>query len=315
MSVTSKHRRAFTLIELLVVIAIIAILIGLLLPAVQKVRESAARAKCQNNLKQIGIALNMFHDQYGGFPKAGKRSSELSWHVYLLPFIEQGNLYSQFSLVKGPYAGSSGRGPLKNEHAVANKVAIYQCPSSTVERMLTTSPNQFVTSEYVGGKPPYLTHYYGVMGPKTTPGATPVYDLLNTGGHGGFARQGIFMPDEDSASTLLGPDAGNGHQSISDGSSNTLLVGEQSWFRNTGTRYRSWVRGCDSGVCAGSRNVMNGINTYDINTFSDQAFGSGHGQGTNFVMGDGSVRFIRENINLAAYKALASRNGGETNIE
>src|SRR6266542_5568041 len=100
-----KTRFAFTLIELLVVIAIIAILIALLVPAVQKVREASARLQCQNNLKQIGLALHGFHDSYKGFPKAGEKSSQLSWHVFVLPYLDQVPLYAKFDLSPGNYDG------------------------------------------------------------------------------------------------------------------------------------------------------------------------------------------------------------------
>src|SRR5262245_14316419 len=209
MSQNVRSRNAFTLIELLVVIAIIGILIGLLLPAVQKVREAAARAKCQNNMKQIGLALHMFHETYGGFPKAGKLSNELSWHVFILPFIEQDALYRQFSLSAGSYCGAGGTGPLKNEHAVRNKVLTYLCPSSSAETMLLNPPNFTNPPELVGGQPPYTTHYYGIMGPKgVNPATGQGYTWDNYGSHGGFARQGIFMRDTVSPNSVTGPEAG-----------------------------------------------------------------------------------------------------------
>jgi prepilin-type N-terminal cleavage/methylation domain-containing protein/prepilin-type processing-associated H-X9-DG protein len=297
-----RRPRAFTLIELLVVIAIIAILIGLLLPAVQKARQAAARSQCQNNLKQLGLGLHTYHDGYQRFPPGGARSSELSWHVLILPYIEQGNLYNQFNLGPGSFDGANGRGPGKNEFAFT-RIALFLCPSSPAERMQLGGHNNVDTPEMIDGVPPYTTHYYGVMGPKdTNPATGQPYGWVNDGQHGGFATQGVL--GRDSQVSLL---------DVSDGTSNTLAVGEISWTNaDVGTRYRSWVRGCDTApVCAGCRNVNSPINTPSIAVFSDIAFGSQHPGATNFLKADGSVRFVAETINLDVYKASASRDGGE----
>ncbi|MBA4063874.1 MAG: prepilin-type cleavage/methylation domain-containing protein [Isosphaera sp.] len=307
----STRSVGFTLIELLVVIAIIAVLIGLLLPAVQKVRESAARTKCQNNLKQIGLALHNYHDAFGALPRAGERRNELSWHVYVLPYLEQENLFREFDLATaGDY-----RGMRKNDPHGFRRMPGYLCPSSPRERAPTAAPHRVNSGEFVGGQPPYTTHYYGIHGPKGTNPATGLaYPADASGSEGGFAKSGFFPRD----TTTTAQDAGRRLTDATDGTSSSILVGEMSWENNqTGTRYRTWVRGCDSSgsaepfVCAGTKNVVNRMNTYATNVFNDLAMGSQHAGGANFCFGDGTVRFLRESIPLDTYKALASINGGE----
>jgi prepilin-type N-terminal cleavage/methylation domain-containing protein/prepilin-type processing-associated H-X9-DG protein len=301
MSLLPKLRRGFTLIELLVVIAIIAVLIGLLLPAVQKVREAASRAKCQNNMKQLGIALHAYHDAMNGFPKAGDTGTQLSWHVYILPYIEQGPLYNQFNLSKGGKFTDTGR---NNPHGAVRMIA-YLCPSGPLDKMGSYNPQP---TENVNGQPPYTTHYYGIDGPRINNPATgkPYAIVSGTSGFegAGIGDAGIFRRDTQVRVT-----------DITDGSSNTLMVGEMSQFYEgapTGTRYRTWVRGCDTTpVCAGTKNVFNAINSPSVTVFMDMAMGSKHPQGANFTMGDGSVRFVRDSIDLNSYRGLASRNGGE----
>lgn len=310
-----RTRPGFTLIELLVVIAIIAILIALLLPAVQKVREAAARMQCQNNIRQLAIGLHSYQDAMKAFPKANQHPTQLSWHVFILPYIEQQNLFSLFSISGTNYNASPPAPPTPNNQlACENRVAIYQCPSCPVQKMLTGGPGNSVnSSEPVGGVVPWTTHYYGVMGPSGTNIVTSqAYDVYTTASYGPIGKQGIFIADTTNAI-----DQGVKHGDITDGTSNTLLLGEISWYL-PGSRFRTWIRGCNGAGtpiepdwCAGAKTVNKGINITGVNTFNDIAFGSVHAGGANFALGDGSVRYIHDRIDMDVYLGLASRNGGE----
>lgn len=302
------RRPGFTLIELLVVIAIIAVLIGLLVPAVQKVREAANRMSCTNNLKQLGIALHSYHDAMGGLPKGGELMTQLSWHVYILPFIEQEGLFKSFSQAAGAYTAGTG----KNNPYGLTRINTYQCPSSTRQTMGTAAPHNVNTPDLVNNSPPFIPHYYGNGGPKgTNPVTNTAYGFSNVGPEGGFSLVGFFDPD--TTNNLL-QDRGKTLSEATDGTSNAIMVSEISWNSEvTGTRYRSWLRGCDAvPVCAGTKNIVNSINTPSIGAFNDIAPGSSHSGGTNFCMGDASVRFIRDSIAIANLRSLASINGGET---
>jgi prepilin-type N-terminal cleavage/methylation domain-containing protein/prepilin-type processing-associated H-X9-DG protein len=316
------RRSGFTLIELLVVIAIIAILIGLLLPAVQKVREAAARMKCSNNLKQIGIAAHSYHDANNKLPPAYDRATGLSWHVLILPYIEQDNL---FKLMDTTTTGTTA--PLfthtftnrNNPHGL-RKIPTYQCPSCPLTEQAFGAPNNTNgTSDLIPpgtGSPAAIPHYYGVNGPRGTNPASGTAYPTGTALHEGVpaATTGMFQRDGDV--TLA---------AIPDGTSNTLMVAEMAWVSpQYGTRYRTWVRGGEeyAGIVAGrpsfvvsGRNVTNAINSIFranlIVPYNDMPFGSMHTGGMNGCFGDGSVRFLRQSMDMATYRAVASRNGGE----
>jgi prepilin-type N-terminal cleavage/methylation domain-containing protein/prepilin-type processing-associated H-X9-DG protein len=290
------RRRGFTLIELLVVIAIIAILIGMLLPAVQKVRSAAARMSCSNNLKQIGIALHSYNDSNNKLPP-GSSKANLSWQVFLLPHLEQDPLFKQFNLSKA-YNDTSGT-PSNRSLVINYRVPGYLCPSMDSERITGNQSN-----ESISGENAYTTSYYGNMGPKgTNPATGTAYTVTSASTtHGGYATQGVlYHASEVQVSNMP------------DGTSNTIAVGEISLSPNPG--YRAWSRGCDSSPNCGSlKNVLNPINSTPYNNvsgFNDMSFGSPHGSGANVLFSDGSVRFLNESISMNAYLAAASRNGNE----
>lgn len=293
----------FTLVELLVVIAIIGILVGLLLPAVQAARESARRAQCQNNLKQLGLALHNYESAHGALPPGGTSNNGLSWIVLVLPYFEEGVLHDQFDFSDGTYVESN-----KNELAL-NRVNVLLCPSQPIVHSILSTIDSDL--EVVDGRDPYTTHYYGVMGPK---GYNSIIDAVyeQEGSPysygGGHATQGVLGKNRTVKMSM-----------ITDGTSNTFAVGEISW--NDWPRYRSWMRGSTLSdattvgtTMGGAKNVFGSINGGLPAGWNDAGFGSEHPSGTHFLMCDGSVRFISEDVDYALFLSTASMNGGEPDI-
>jgi len=296
-----RPRSGFTLIELLVVIAIIAILIGLLLPAVQKVREASFRMSCTNNLKQMALACHNFHDSTGRLPPAVTGSAHphpikySTLHVYILPFIEQDNLFK--TVVPGV--------SYPNNYAVGiNRVPAYLCPASVEDRSRASG-------EASGGQRNYTTHYYANLGPiGTNPVSGVAYSMRVVGGQGGYSYDGpLTVPTtatNTSAATI---------PQISDGTSNTLLLGESS--RNGWVGYRSWIRGWDNDNSAATvtgKNMRFPINSTDYvnGNFNSISLSSNHMGGVVIALCDGSVRLLSETTPMGTLLRLASRNGGET---
>jgi len=314
-----KHRRgAFTLVELLVVIAIIGVLVALLLPAVQAAREAARRMKCQNNLKQVSLAWQNYHDSLLTLPSGCISTNDLNWCVFVLPYIEQRGLYEKFVFTSGDYNNPAA----SKNHLAMNKVSTYLCPSSNAEKMMKGGNNYENPPDLIinpvgypaGTYYPYTFHYYGNMGPRGASVAGGEYEKTGKdGGHDFVSTEGVCMRNSNYKL-----------KDVLDGTAFTFLLGENSKHNEKyGSRFRSWVRGCSaqSGTDAaqtaevcGCRNIKDGINvpTLASNTlFNSITMGSMHPGGCNFSMCDGSVRYVSQNIDLGIYRATASRNGGE----
>lgn len=288
-----SKRGGFTLIELLVVIAIIAVLIGLLLPAVQKTREAAARMQCMNNLKQIGVALHNYHGREGSFPPGytsavAADNSDLGpgwgWAAYLLPDLEQ-------TTVSGMINFSAAVGAASHAVPRVQRLKVFRCPTDDApSTFITTNANVEVAfSNYVG--------MFGVPEVAADPGA----------------GDGIFYRNSAVAVTH-----------IKDGSSNTIAVGE----RGSHLALNTWT-GAVTGalvpprvpsalgpegapvLCLGhTGNAAAGHTPNNPNNHVDD-FGSYHVQGANFLFADGSVRIIGNGINPMVWEALGTRSGNE----
>jgi prepilin-type N-terminal cleavage/methylation domain-containing protein/prepilin-type processing-associated H-X9-DG protein len=338
---TAPARPGFTLIELLVVIAIIAILIGLLVPAVQQVREAAARSQCMNNLKQIGLAIHSYHDTNKRFPPGyvdGNTDPNSTpdndvgpgwgWAAFLLPYLEQGNVYKQINFNQGVGSGS-------NVAVSQLPLTIYQCPSDPYQEPVpiydSTFTNPIATvarGNYVGCNG-WEECFNGAGGnPQPGPGADSLSGLFGQAGVGVFYRN-----------------SRNRVSSIRDGMSNTIFAGERSGDHSPST----WTGAVAGGRCPawmatqpftapntppaqapvgpngsaydnadfGEALVLAHCNathlpSADYPIFDPDTFYSMHaGRGANFLFGDGSVHFLTSGINPNTYQALGTIAGGE----
>ncbi len=243
------RRFAFTLIELLVVIAIIAILMGLLLPAVQKVREAAARMHCQNNLKQIGLAMHSYHDTARCFPPAFSKAplgTNWAWSVWILPFVEQGNLYATLNPTATNLALNAN---------TTLPLPIYICP-------VDPSPN--INSNF-----------------------------------GGYAKSNYVVSEQVSDGGSAIPMA-----TITDGTSNTIMIGERDMRNQVGAVWAGRVSNTDpnlSGVGSVIGRPNWAISTAylvgaDATSCTRYAWSSFHSGGANFAFCDGSVHFLRNTL-------------------
>jgi prepilin-type N-terminal cleavage/methylation domain-containing protein len=319
-----RRYRGFTLIELLVVIAIIGILIALLLPAVQKVREAANRIKCGNNLKQIGLAIMNYHDSTGQLPPVRIDANYATWHVLIMPYLEQDNVSRTWSFSE-PYFDQADISRL-------SQVKIYYCPSrrppdgiSVVEDV---NPDDDTPPPEMGS-PPTDPRFLAVNHPAGALGdyAACVGDMRGTPNDPNHQE----WPNVKANGAIIRgtPLAGAGFRSntsiasITDGTSNTFLVGEKhvpqgmfgrakvgdsSTYNGVWTTYSGRVAGIEDPVARSPNDVTPSTGG---NAWYARKFGSYHPGICQFVFCDGSVRPISVTIDPDNLRRLAVRNDGE----
>ncbi|MBA4188096.1 MAG: prepilin-type cleavage/methylation domain-containing protein [Planctomycetaceae bacterium] len=337
-------RRGFTLIELLVVIAIIAVLIGLLLPAVQKVREAAARIKCTNNLKQIGLAVHNYEGTYTSLPPgmvnnpgvadyAGMKDyqknpavapttgTDFANHGFLsimLPYIEQANV---LSLAAGGYNYRLNWNDPANQPVCTTRIPVYECPSVPNTHILATIPSSWSVA-------PALGDYFPTSRASQVSGAW-------TSASPGAALSAY--PGDDAVRGVLTHNRRTKINQITDGLSNTLMVGEsgarsEGW--SGGKQYSASIGGISGAwasntniTCTGTQGpitpgvapvgkVTSGTQvptSVAINAYNQSELYAFHPGVCNVVLGDGSVRALRDTITLGTLLKLAARADGAVN--
>jgi prepilin-type N-terminal cleavage/methylation domain-containing protein len=297
------RRLAFTLIELLVVIAIIAILIALLLPAVQQAREAARRSQCRNNLKQIGLAIHNYHDNFNAFPMLEHHRLEFlnatnnEWHdrpgtflLHILPYLDQTNQYNQLNF-------SDWGNSAANMAVQRSRFTAYLCPSNP--------EGSKVSGENFDG---HIVHYFGVYG-----AADP---------SGGRARQNWSIGDGTNRQWMgvMHFNSRTRIADISDGTTNTIVVGEVRGYRPRSPTNMAVAPDGGRGMRweVGTATYMQPINGVDGSDGSNcpgcrwEVMSSFHSGGTHALLADGSARFISQNIDSTLFRNIGAMGDGST---
>ena len=306
---TDAKSQGFTLIELLVVIAIIGILVGMLFPAIQAVREAARRTSCSNKIRQLTLAVHNYESNLKKFPP-GWDTRGWTWSTFALPYIEQENLYSTLDPSDFFFGNwDAPNGP--NTAAAGTHIETYRCPTSPIKK-------NFDSYNGIPDRAP--TEYRGNAGRLATSDDT---STMVTG------TKSLEMVDLDGL--FFGCSEIN-FEDIVDGSSNTIMIAESSTdpdFVKDGQGMDHWPVGstqidpclCDGGTAGTEFSEVVGTGFYQMNLrfrrpdasgyAMEQSFGSYHPGGVNFCFADGSTRHLSEQIDLTIYSALFSRNGRE----